>query len=126
MPVLWLIGGAWQSEQAKPQPSSSRDTWLMLAAGLTFGADIAFWHLSIVNTTVTNAMLFGSLTPVMVAAGAFLAFGERPRPVFFAGLALALAGVATLALQRTNGTAPNPVLGNMLGLGLPPCMPPIS
>lgn len=116
LPVLWLISTPWQTE-TKLGPLSSRDRWLMLAAGLTFGADIAFWHLAIVNTTVTNAMLFGSLTPVMVAAGAFLAFGERPRPVFFAGLALALTGVATLALQRTNGAAPHPVLGNALGLG---------
>lgn len=39
----------------------------LLAAGAFFAGDLAFWHLSIVYTTVANASLLANSAPVFVA-----------------------------------------------------------
>lgn len=69
--------------------------WLLLA-GVFFTGDLAFWHQSIQMSSVANATLMTNLAPVFVALASFLLFGERFRPVFIAGIALALAGAVVL------------------------------
>ena len=59
------------------------------------------------------------MAPVIVSSVAVLVLGERIRPLFYLGLALALAGVATLALQPVTGGAlpSNRLLGDTLAVG---------
>src|SRR5215510_603542 len=47
LPLLFAIGLADPKSQAeRPSAMTTRDLWLLIACGLTFGADIAFWHLA--------------------------------------------------------------------------------
>ena len=68
----------------------------MLAAGAFFAGDLAFWHLSIVYTSVANATLLANFAPVFVTLGAWLLFGQRVTRLFLVALAISLAGAALL------------------------------
>ena len=88
----------------------------MLAAGLLFAGDLAFWHYGIRYTSVAKATVMSNLTPVVVTLAAWLAFRERPRRLFLAGLALAVAGAAAMALSKSNLPGRDPPLGDALSL----------
>jgi drug/metabolite transporter (DMT)-like permease len=90
----------------------------MVLAGIAFAADIAFWHLAIAQTTVLEATLLASTVPIIVTVASVFFFGEKIRPLFILGLAVALAGVVTLALQRTGAVVmpPNRLLGGIFAL----------
>jgi len=77
-------------------PPSRRSIAPMLAAGAFFAGDLAFWHLSIVYTTVANATLLANFAPVFVTLGAWLLFGQRVTGRFLVALAFSLAGAALL------------------------------
>jgi drug/metabolite transporter (DMT)-like permease len=86
-----------------------------LWAGLAFAADLFFWHLSIVTTTVANATLFATLAPIWVVVFGWLLFRKRAPAVLLAGLGLCILGGAALlaqSLQAKVGTA----LGDLYGL----------
>jgi drug/metabolite transporter (DMT)-like permease len=70
--------------------------WPLWLAGLFFAGDLAVWHQSIRLTSVANATLLANLAPVFVAAASFLFLGERFRPAFVAGIALAVSGAGVL------------------------------
>jgi len=88
---------------------------LILAAGFFFAGDLAFWHWSIVLTSVANATLLANLAPIFVTLATWLIFSRRPSALFALGLVTALAGVATLlgADFRIGGLA---VLGDLFGV----------
>ena len=90
----------------------------MVLAGIAFAGDIAFWHLAIAQTTVLEATLLASTVPIIVTVASVFFFGEKIRPLFILGLAVALAGVVTLALQRTGAVVmpPNRFLGGVFAL----------
>ncbi|HKK35377.1 MAG TPA: DMT family transporter [Paracoccaceae bacterium] len=68
---------------------------LMAAAGFT-GFNTVFYIASIHTTGINIGIIQGAM-PVIVMLGAFLAYGDRVRPVQAAGVALTLLGVATVA-----------------------------
>jgi len=76
----------------------------MLLAGLWFAADLGCWHYGIRYTSVANATVLPNLTPVIVTLGSWFLFRERPRAVFLAGMASAIAGAVLMA----KGAAPGP------------------
>lgn len=87
-----------------------------LWAGVFIATDLAFWHYGILLTSVANATVLSNLTPIVVTAVAWFAFREKPRPIFLAGLALAVGGAAAMALfgegaARQSGA--NPPLGDL-------------
>jgi drug/metabolite transporter (DMT)-like permease len=117
LPALWVWARAEAPPRARFVPRFTGSEWrLVVLAGLFFAGDLAFWHLSIVLTSVANATLFvADFTPVFVTLGAFLLFGERVRALFVAALAVSLAGAAilmseSLALSREH------VLGDTFGM----------
>ncbi|MBL8895502.1 MAG: DMT family transporter [Rhizobiales bacterium] len=118
LPLLFAIGFADPKSRAEhPTSLSSGDLWLLLACGLTFGADIAFWHLALAYTSVADATLLANMAPVFVTIAAFFLFGERISRGFAIGLALSIIGVASLALQKSAGAAPpDRLLGNLLAI----------
>src|SRR6185436_7974640 len=69
---------------------------LLLAAGLAFAGDLAFWHTSIKLTSVANSTLLANLASIFVTLAALTFLRQRPSALFLAGLAAALAGVAML------------------------------
>lgn len=90
---------------------------LMIAAGVFFALDLAFWHYGIHLTSVANATVLANLTPIVVTAAGWWLFRERPARAFLIGLALGAAGAAGMALGA--GETPpglNPPLGDTLSI----------
>src|SRR5437588_1498349 len=113
VPPLWLLY-ALRREQAVDRTDLVK--WpLLFAAGVAFAGDLGFWHTSIKLTSVANSTLLANLASVFVTLVAWIFLGERPRRVFLAGLAAALAGVALLldASLELSGTA---LIGDALGV----------
>ena len=112
LPLLVL----WASLQPRGTGQPVRRAGLVMAllAGLFFAADLAVWHWSIRLTSVANATFLANLAPVAVTLGAWLLLGERAKPVFFVGMALALTGAALLV--RANVGSDNALLGDSLGI----------
>lgn len=88
---------------------------LIIAAGFFFAGDLAFWHWSILLTSVANATLLANLAPIFVTLATWLLFARRPSGMFALGLVTALGGIATLLGSdfRVGGMA---VLGDFLGV----------
>lgn len=117
VPVLAVMQMAWGRSETRSTPGRG-DYLLLTLAGLLFAADIVCWHLSLFQTSVADATLIANTAPIMVAAGAALFFHERMKPLFLAGLGLAILGVVALALQKVGGAEPrNRMLGDALALG---------
>jgi drug/metabolite transporter (DMT)-like permease len=118
VPAIWLAVTLSGSDLRRPSALSSGDRIRLILAGFAFAADIAFWHLAIAQTTVLEATLLASTVPIMVAVASVLLFGEKLKPLFVIGLVVALAGVATLAVQRTGAAVmpPNRLIGGIFAL----------
>jgi drug/metabolite transporter (DMT)-like permease len=108
--LLSLRGG--QDGEAK---GGTPWTWVGLA-GVLFAGDLLCWHYGVTLTSVTNATVFSNLTPVVVTLAAWILFAERPRRMFVAGVALALAGAMTMALTHSGAKGTNPPLGDLLSV----------
>ena len=113
VPVLWL----WARVEAvgatrTPQVGGRR---IVLLAGLFFAGDLAFWHWSIVLTSVANATLLANCAPIFVTIAAWLVFRRRPRAQFVVGLATALVGMAIL-LRGDFQHSGTQLLGDALGI----------
>ncbi len=112
VPALWIIYFA----RARPgAPASRPSSWLLLAAGVAFAGDLAFWHTSIKFTSVANSTLLANLASIFVTLAVWIFFRQRPTGVFLAGLAAALAGVAML-VWTSLAFSPTALLGDALGI----------
>jgi drug/metabolite transporter (DMT)-like permease len=112
--VLWMAADRRQNP-ASPKPAGRGDYFRLLLAGAFFSGDLAFWHLSIMNTSVANATLFANFAPIFVTLGAWLLFAHRVTRQYLIGMALALAGAAVLA-GESFALAPENLLGDFFGL----------
>ena len=97
------------------RPASRGDHMRLLLAGAFFAGDLAFWHLSILHTSVANATLFANFAPIFVTLGAWLLFAHRVTRLYLAGMALALAGAALLA-GGSLADEPGNLLGDLFGV----------
>ena len=112
VPALWLL--CWIKPAARQGRYGGK--WpLLLAAGLAFSGDLAFWHTSIQLTSVANSTLLANLASIFVTLAAWIFLRQRPTRLFLAGLAAALAGVALLVHNSVefSGTG---LLGDALGV----------
>jgi drug/metabolite transporter (DMT)-like permease len=111
VPLLWGIAAA-----APRSPAPGRgDGPLLLAAGLAFAGDLAFWHWSIQLTSVANSTLLANLASIFVTLAAWLLWRQRPRALFLVGLGCALAGVGML-VRSSLDFSPRALLGDGLGV----------
>ncbi len=94
LPVLWLWSAYAQRSGARADAVSHRGR--MAAAGLLFAGDLAFWHWSIMMTSVANATLLANLAPIFVALGAWLLLRKHLSGRFLVGLFTALTGMVVL------------------------------
>lgn len=84
-------------------------------AGIAFAADLAAWHLGILQTTLANATLFGNSATLMFPIWGFLI--ARAWPTRQQGVALALAAAgAVLLLGRSYSLSPDHLIGDLLCL----------
>ena len=97
---------------------SRRDLLAAGAAGLALAAHFGTWFESVDRTTIAASTTLVQTQPIFVAAGAWLVLDERVTRRVVGGIALAVAGVATMSTEGLLGiaTAPEPLLGNGLAL----------
>jgi drug/metabolite transporter (DMT)-like permease len=88
--------GAWLLLRRRRIQVTGRAALFALASGVCFGFDLAFWHVSILETSVALATLLVNLTPIHVGLFAWLVRRERLGTRFTAGAALALLGCFAL------------------------------
>jgi drug/metabolite transporter (DMT)-like permease len=113
LPVLY----AWMRVEAArapgPPDNSPPFTAAVVVTGLTFTADLFFWHLAILNTTVANATFFATTAPVWVVIFGWLIYRRRASAAALAGLGLALLGGLALVGQSF-AFAPEHLIGDAL------------
>lgn len=114
VPLLWILHAA-ASRRASAAPAPPAHRGYLLAAGVAFAGDLAFWHWSIQYTSVANSTLLANLATIFVTLAAWLVWKQRPTRLFLAGLAAALAGVAML-VQTSLAFSPTALLGDALGV----------
>ncbi|MCC6535552.1 MAG: DMT family transporter [Burkholderiales bacterium] len=113
VPVLWVW--AW-SERDGTQPSATRANRKgLIAAGIFFAGDLAFWHISIILTSVAAATLLANLAPIFVTLAGWLWLKERVTSGFVSGLGIALLGVSLL-LSADFGSSARALWGDLFGL----------
>lgn len=91
--------------------------WMALAA-VFFVLDLGFWHYGIVMTSVANATVLCNLTPVVVTLFAWVVLRERPKRLFLAALALAMAGALAMAVGARAGQGSSPLMGDLFSLSV--------
>ncbi|MGL4966841.1 MAG: DMT family transporter [Inquilinus sp.] len=96
LPILFLWYRAERSRGEAARPRSLADCVALALPGLFIAADLVAWHWALTITSVANATLLANLAPIFVTLGAFVLFRTPIRPVFAAGLAVAIAGVVVL------------------------------
>lgn len=115
VPLLWL----WLRAERRSDPARAVPTpqeWRLLAlAGFCFAGDLGFWHWSIRLTTVANATLLANLAPLFVTLASWAFWGQRFRPTFLAGMAIAILG-AGLLMSRSLSFGADHLLGDGLGV----------
>jgi drug/metabolite transporter (DMT)-like permease len=107
LPLLALLAGRRSGGLSQPPRAA-------LLAGLMFALDLGFWHYGIANTSVANATVLSNLTPVVVTAFAWIFLKQRPRMLFLAAVALAVAGAWTMAAAKAGAPARDSPLGDGL------------
>ncbi|HSA70268.1 MAG TPA: DMT family transporter [Burkholderiales bacterium] len=111
VPVLWVL--YFRSRKTTRRYAGK---WpLLLAAGLAFAGDLAFWHSSIQLTSVANSTLLANLASIFVTLAAWMFLGQRPSALFLAGLGAALVGIALLVHTSLEFSSTG-LIGDALGV----------
>lgn len=82
--------------RARPGRLSRRAFGLAAAGGVFFALDLALWNAAVLLTSAGRATLLANVAPLWVGLGSVMLLGERLRLGFWAGMAVALAGVAVI------------------------------
>lgn len=85
---LWIVRG-----RSLP---GKRAAALAVAAGISLGVDLAFWNTSLFHTSAANSTVLAYLAPIWVGLAALVFFRERLKAAFWAGMAIALAGMVVI------------------------------
>jgi len=110
VPLLWTLFFSLKTDEIKKIPLPA-----LLAAGLAFAGDLAFWHWSVHYTSVANSTLLANLASIFVTLAAWILWKQRPSGLFLTGLAAALVGTALL-VRASLGFSPTALLGDGLGV----------
>jgi drug/metabolite transporter (DMT)-like permease len=87
------------------------------AAGICLAIHFAAWISSLAYTSVASSVVLVTSHPLWIALAGFLLFGERPRRLTLVGIALTMAGAATILWSdQSAGTGSAPLLGNLLAI----------
>jgi drug/metabolite transporter (DMT)-like permease len=89
-----LAGLLWRGGGRGEPPITRTDLPVLTVLGIT-GITIStgIFYLGVAQTTASNAVILTASTPVLVALGGHLFFGERLRPIQWAGAACSALGV---------------------------------
>jgi drug/metabolite transporter (DMT)-like permease len=89
--------------------------FVMAISGIFFAADLAFWHLGILQTRLANAALFGNAASLLYPIWGFIVVKSLPDRTQSAALMLGLVG-ALLLLGRSYELSPQYLVGDLLCL----------
>jgi drug/metabolite transporter (DMT)-like permease len=73
--------------------------WWLVLAGIFFAADLASWHLGILQTKLANATLLGNMASLLYPIYGFIALARWPARTQIAALLIAMIGGALLMGQ---------------------------
>ncbi|MGB3624434.1 MAG: DMT family transporter [Henriciella sp.] len=88
----------------------------IVLAGTFFALDIALWHWGLTLTTVANATFIVNLGNICVGFAAWLILKEKPKPIWFVAVLVAVTGAAFLSLGGETG-GKSDIRGDLLALG---------
>ena len=115
LPLLWLWAVVEARRAGEPPTTAFRFDRAIVAAGILSSADLFFWHLAILNTTIANATFLATMAPVWVVLGSGLFLAEKVSRAIVFGLLLCVAGAAAL-IGTSIGFAPERLLGDVYGV----------
>lgn len=93
-------------------PQSANGLGIGILAGLLFAGDLAFWHYGVAMTSVANATVLSNLSPIVVAAMAWVLFRDRPRPAFALGVLMGISGACGMALFADHADGQSSLAGD--------------
>lgn len=112
LPLLAALA-AWQ-QKGKPLPA-----WSLIAAvavgGLFFAADLAAWHVGILQTKLANATLFGNFASFLFAIYGFILIRRAPDKVQSGAILFAIFGTFLL-LGSSYELSPDNLVGDLFCL----------
>lgn len=117
IPFLW----GWLKFEASREDGNIRalnkssDAKLIIWIGFLFAGDLFFWHLSILNTSIANATLLATTTPLAVAFGAWMFLKEKITSQIMTGVLSGIAG-AGLLVGASATFSPENLMGDVSGL----------
>jgi drug/metabolite transporter (DMT)-like permease len=107
----------WQAVRGPRRPITRRAAAEAILGGMFFGLDLALYNTAVMRTDAATATFLGNSSPIFVGLGAWLLFKRPPGAAFWAGLALAAAGSATMILSHVGGSSgPGDATGDLLAL----------
>lgn len=117
LPMLWawLVWERSRAGKSLAPPDLRRSAPAIALLGFFFAGDLFFWHLAIVNTTIANATLLATTTPIIVTIGAWAILKEHIPGRVLAGVLLGVAGAALLVGANAR-FAPDRVFGDLCGV----------
>ncbi|HYG08518.1 MAG TPA: DMT family transporter [Pyrinomonadaceae bacterium] len=89
----------------QPSLPARKAMWSAFAGGVCFAATAVLWNSSLLVTSAANATLLLHLAPMWIGLSALLLFRERLGSYFWAGLVIALAGMALVVSGGTRQLA---------------------
>lgn len=114
LPVLLLLG-VWEQRRTGTALVWRGALCLTLGGGLFFAADLASWHVGIMQTKMANASLFGNSASLFMAAATLIA--ARRWATWAEAVALSFAvGGAVLVMQASAQDGQAALTGDMLCL----------
>ncbi|HMI54443.1 MAG TPA: DMT family transporter [Candidatus Saccharimonadales bacterium] len=90
IPALLLLP-TWLMDRHAPRVSG-KTLAVIAVGGLFFSLDLGFYNSAILQTSATNATLFGNNTPIFVGLFTWIVFRQGPRMTYWLGLLLAASG----------------------------------
>jgi drug/metabolite transporter (DMT)-like permease len=97
MTTVLLLPFLRRERLARLRALDKRTAVLLVASGFLLAIHFATWTASLRYTTVASSVLFVTVHPALVAAAAWIGFGERAGKRAILGIALTLAGSAVVA-----------------------------
>lgn len=94
-----LLPVAWRPLRAHAPALRRHLAWLFVLAATGVVGFQVFVYQALASTAVVNAALIAATTPVVIALGAWWAFGDRPAPLQGVGIATSLAGALVVVAR---------------------------
>jgi drug/metabolite transporter (DMT)-like permease len=116
VPLLAVLAWWWRRSGRSDQMTARQFRWGVVA-GISFGADLVLWHISIGAVGAGLATVLGNTQVFLFPLAAFFVWRERPTRRQFAALPALIAGIVLISgVLGAGAYGDNPLLGAVTGL----------